>query len=257
MARAYGPPGEPGTSLRRDAPGAGDAIARIRAARRDPDRVVLEGIHALKHAVRFDAALEVVVTPDLAALHRLLGQLAPDVQLPVVAVELPDAAWRELVPRELPSPALAVARRPAADAATVLGAAGRVLVLEEPRHLGNLGAAVRVAAAADAGGVLVVGAADPWHPTSVRAAAGLQFALRTARTASLPATDRPLAALDPAGAPLGHGDLPADVVLLVGTERGGLSADLLARADARWRLPMRAGVSSLNLATAVAAALYR
>ena len=43
-------------------------------------------------------------------------------------------------------------------------------------------------------------------------------------------------------------------MLAFGTERDGLSDELLARADARVALPMRPGVSSLNLATAVAAA---
>ncbi|MFP4150129.1 MAG: TrmH family RNA methyltransferase, partial [Nitriliruptoraceae bacterium] len=72
----------------------------------------------------------------------------------------------------------------------------------------------------------------------------------------LPPTDRPVAALDPSGAPLGRARLAADAVVLVGTERGGLDATLLARADQRLAIPMRAGVSSLNLATAVAVALY-
>jgi RNA methyltransferase, TrmH family len=258
MARAYGSPEGPGTSLRRAAAASDvDTVARIRAARRDPEHVVLEGVHALKHAVRFGADVEVVATPDRAALERLLAELAPDVQVGVRPTELTADSWRELVPRELPSPALAVARRPAGGVGEVLAATGRVLVLEEPRHLGNLGAAIRVAAAAGAGGVLVVGAADPWHPTAVRAAAGLQYALAVARTDTLPATDRAVAALHPEGDELVRGGLPHDIVLLVGTERGGLSEELLARADARWRLPMRAGVSSLNLATAVAAALYR
>jgi TrmH family RNA methyltransferase len=45
-------------------------------------------------------------------------------------------------------------------------------------------------------------------------------------------------------------------VLAFGTERDGLSDELLAQADARVALPMRPGVSSLNLATAVSAVLY-
>jgi TrmH family RNA methyltransferase len=45
-------------------------------------------------------------------------------------------------------------------------------------------------------------------------------------------------------------------VLAFGSERRGLSDELLATADVRASLPMRDGVSSLNLATAVAAALY-
>ncbi|HWT93945.1 MAG TPA: TrmH family RNA methyltransferase, partial [Solirubrobacteraceae bacterium] len=52
------------------------------------------------------------------------------------------------------------------------------------------------------------------------------------------------------------GAVPPGALLAFGTERHGLSDALLAQADARVRIPMRAGVSSLNLATAVAAALY-
>jgi RNA methyltransferase, TrmH family len=230
------------------------AVAAVAAARRDPGRVVLEGVHALKHAIRFGAAIEVIVSADVPAMERLLAEMAPDVVLPVRPVALTPGAWGGVVGRDLPSPALAVARRPATDAAAVLAAHGRIVVLEDPRHLGNLGAVVRVSAAAAAGGVLVVGAADPWHPTAVRAAAGLQFALPVARAGRLAETDRPVIALD------AHGDaattLPGDALLLVGTERGGLSKALRARADRTVAIPMRDGVSSLNLATAVAVALY-
>jgi len=45
-------------------------------------------------------------------------------------------------------------------------------------------------------------------------------------------------------------------VLAFGTERHGLSRELLESADARISIPMRAGVSSLNLATSVAAVLF-
>jgi RNA methyltransferase, TrmH family len=232
-------------------------LACLRASRRDPHRVRLEGVHALKHAVRFGADVEVVVSPDPAALRSLLGRLAPDVTLPVPVRAVDPGTWRALTGRELPSPALAVARRPTVTAATVLAAPGRVVVLEDPRHLGNLGAVVRVAAAAGAGGVLVLGHADPWHPTAVRGGAGLQFALPVARTDALPAgIRRPLVALTADGAPLAPGALPADAVLLVGTERDGLSVQLRARATHTLAIPMRPGVASLNLATAVAVALY-
>lgn len=235
---------------------AAGAVASIQAARRDHTRVLLEGVHALKHATRFGADIEVVVTPDPDALGSLLADLAPDVAPRVDAIGLPADAWRAAAGRELPSPVLAVARRPEVTPTDVLRAAGVVVVLEQPRHLGNLGAVVRVAAAAEAGGVLVAGAADPWHPTAVRGGAGLQFALPVARTEAMPSTTRPLVALDAGGARLDRAGLPDDAVLLVGTERGGLSAELLARADHRVAIPMRAGVSSLNLATAVAIALY-
>jgi TrmH family RNA methyltransferase len=111
-----------------------------------------------------------------------------------------------------------------------------------------------VAAAAGAAGLFCLGGEDPWRPAAVRGGAGLQFALPVARIAELPALRRPLVAVDPGGQPLAT--LPGNAVLLFGSERAGLSGQLLARADARVRIPMRAGVSSLNLATAVAVVLY-
>ena len=44
--------------------------------------------------------------------------------------------------------------------------------------------------------------------------------------------------------------------LLVGAEGAGLSAAALAVADLRVRIPMAAGVDSLNVATAAAIALH-
>jgi TrmH family RNA methyltransferase len=228
----------------------------VRSARRDPSVVRLEGVHALKHAVRFGAQVEVVVTPAPDRLRSLLAELAPDVELPVAPTVVDHATWAGLVSRPLPSPALSVAVRPALGPREVLAAAGPVVVLEEPRHLGNVDAVVRAAAAGGAGGVLVVGEADPWHPTAVRGAAGLQFAVAVARTDELPRTGRPVVAVDPAGPPLRAGALDDAPLLLFGTERGGLSAALAGRADRRLGIPMRDGVSSLNLATAVAVTLY-
>ncbi len=243
-------------------PSYGSELARVRAVRRGSDGVLLEGVHALKHASRFGARIEVALTPDRSGLTRLLRDLAPDVTPPEVLTEVDATTWRSATAgRELPSPSLAVADRPAVTPDDVLAGRGPIVVLEQPRHLGNLGAVVRVAAAAGAGGVLIVGAADPWHPTAVRAAAGLQFALPVARCDELPSVaGRAVVALDadPDTAPdTGHGlPVPDDALVLFGTERGGLTAALRARAPRSAAIPMRPGVSSLNLATAVAVVLY-
>lgn len=50
--------------------------------------------------------------------------------------------------------------------------------------------------------------------------------------------------------------LPDDALLAFGSERHGLSAELRARADTLLALPMRPQVSSYNLATSVAMALF-
>jgi TrmH family RNA methyltransferase len=247
--------------LRRMAGPRGDrARRRLRerylTARRDPELAVLEGFHALKHALRFGAEVLSAVSCDVAAARALASALAPDVGdwLAARLAGIPRELFDTLAPRSPATGVLAIARRPAVDVAATLAGTGAVVLLEDPRAPGNLGACVRVAAAAGAAGVLTTGRADPWHPDALRGAAGLHYALPVARVESWPDSDRPLVALDPAGEPLRS--LPERPVLAFGSERRGLSDALLARADARVALPMRPGVSSLNLATAVAAVLY-
>ncbi|HEX6208378.1 MAG TPA: TrmH family RNA methyltransferase [Actinomycetota bacterium] len=230
-----------------------------RAARRDSSLAVLEGFHALKHAIRFGAELLDVVASEDAPLDELAADLAPDVAGRLRAVErIPAEGFAELTPTPPATGIAALARRPPVDVAAVLGDPGPapVVFLEKPRRLENVGAVVRVAAAASAAGVLSSGPHDPWHPAAVRGSAGLHFAVPVARVDALPASDRPLVALDPEGIELGPGVLPPRAVAAFGTERVGLGREILRRADLRVRIPMREGVSSLNLATAVAVVLY-
>ncbi len=142
-----------------------------------------------------------------------------------------------------------IARRPAsprrcrallADARTA-----PIVLLEAARDLGNVGACVRVAAAADVAGVLATGVHDPWDPAALRGERRL--ALRAARRRVGEESLRTgcptdlLVAIDPEGEELRPGQLPARAILAFGGERQGLSEELLGRADARVRLPMRDG----------------
>ena len=245
-------------------------VDRLAAARADPTRAVLEGFHALKHALRFGAQVELAVTSDPDGLDALAAALAPDVgeRLRALVTPVEREVLRAGGGRLHHTEVVAIARRPPFDPAAVLAPRsgdGRPLVLlEDPRHVGNVGAVVRVAAAADAGAVLTTGGRDPWDPAALRGAAGLHYALPVGRIAleALDAPDaasRPLIVLDPAGEPLrpgGPAPIPPGAIVAFGTERHGASAALLARADRRLRIPMRAGVSSLNLATAVSAVLF-
>lgn len=235
-------------------------LTLFHAARHDPSRTILEGFHPLKHALRFGGAIERAATCDRAAVLALAQRLAPDLlpRLGALLEEVPEPLFASLAPRRPATPVLALARRPTVDPAALLAAGGDtpLVLLENPGDLGNIGAVVRVAAAAGVAGVLTTGRHDPWHPTALRGSAGLHFALPVARLGSLPASPRPLVALHPTGEPLHAAAIPEGAVLAFGSERDGLSPALLARADRRLAIPMRNGVSSLNLATAAAVVLY-
>jgi TrmH family RNA methyltransferase len=235
-------------------------VRRYRAARREPHLAVLEGFHGLKHALRFGAEIDEAVAVDPEELERLAAELAPDLSgsLGSLARPVPPELLAELVPHAPRTGVVAIARRPQVEVAAMLGAEGPapVVLLEDPRNMGNVGACVRVAAAAGAAGLMTTGESDPWHPDALRGAAGLHFALPVAAVDDLPETDRTLIAVDPEGEDLRPDALEPRAILAFGTERHGLSEALLGRADARVRIPMRAGVSSLNLATSVAVVLY-
>jgi TrmH family RNA methyltransferase len=235
-------------------------VQRYRAARRDRGLAVLEGFHALKHALRFGAELVEAAASDREELERLATQLAPDLagSLAQRVRSVEAEVLARMAPHAPRTGVISIARRPAIDLATTLAdeRAAPVVMLEDPRSMGNMGACVRVAAAADAAAVLTTGSNDPWHPEALRGAAGLHFALPVTAVEELPVSDRPLVAIDPDGERNDLRALSPRSILAFGTERYGLSAALLERADERLAIPMRAGVSSLNLATAVAAVLF-
>lgn len=235
-------------------------LDRFRRARRDRDLAVLEGFHALKHALRFDAEILEALCAEPEQLEALASELAPDLggRLRALAHPVEPAAFEQIAPRAARTGVIAIARRPHPDPGTVLGdsASAPIVLLEQPRDLSNVGACIRVAAAAEAAGVVVTGRHDPWHADAIRGAAGLHYALPVLWSQDVPACDRPLIALDPEGEELHMRELPPRAMLAFGSERQGLSEDLLDQAARRVRIPMRAGVSSLNLATSVAAVLF-
>ena len=237
-----------------------DLVARFRVARADTELAVLEGFHALKHALRFGAVVEIAVTADRSAVDRLAATLAPDLGALLARHlrSIPADVFAQLTSMPPATGVVALAHRPAVDLARLLAhpAEPPLVLLENPSDLGNIGAVVRVAAAAGAAGVLITGRHDPWHPAALRGSAGLHFALPVTSLPRLPATSRPVLALHPDGQRLDAAAIPPGALLAFGTERAGLSPVLLARADRRIAIPMRPGVSSLNLATAVAVTLY-
>ena len=241
--------------------GAASVVERYRAARADAGLVVLEGLHPLKHALRFGAEVVAVVSPNPKALAQLAEAVAPDVAADIGdRVEVVDSdVFADLAPVPPPTGVIAIAHRVSWTAGEILSQVepSPVVVLENPSRLGNVGASILVVAAAGAAGLVTLGPHDPWHPEAVRGAAGLQFAVPTAAADALPETDRPIVAVDPSGTPLDEAVIPPRSVFVFGSERRGLSSALARRAEMSVGIPMEPGVSSLNLATSVAVVLYQ
>lgn len=224
------------------------------AAFTNPDYLVLEGLHALKHALRFGGRIQLAVTADPDRLETLIADICPDLgaDLSALVHTISEADFARLAaPGRRPgSPVLSLAEPPVLPVPKT----GVNVVLYQVRHAGNAGAAIRVAAAAHAASVTFIGELDPWSPPVLRAAAGLHYAIPV-RQAPWPLGGRPVIALDP-DATEELETLPTDAHLVFGGERHGLPDEVLQGADRVLRIPMRTGVSSLNLAVSVGIALY-
>lgn len=247
-------------------------IDLFQRARKDERLAVIEGMQAVKHAVRFKAEIQEYIIYDIQSITDLLEELAPDVKdaiLKHVSVVEQDV-FNKLSPQPPRTGLIALAKRPNYPLNDI-APDKPIVFLEDPRDLENIGAVIRVAAAADAGAVIISGPAEIWHPAVIRGSAGLHWAIPvfsqleasetklkdlTSTIKQISKDDRGLIALDPTGENIKGQKIPNNAVLIFGTERHGISRNLLDQAKRTIRLPMKNGVSSLNLATSVAATLY-
>ncbi|TDU64260.1 TrmH family RNA methyltransferase [Prosthecobacter fusiformis] len=140
-----------------------------------------------------------------------------------------------------------------------------LLGLDRVQDPGNLGTLIRTAEAAGAGGIVSLkGSADAFSPKVLRSSMGSAFRLPLLEEAS--AAD--LQVLQSAQgftmvAAAGDGEMDytgydwrQPTLLLLGNEGRGVAAELMQQCDVRLRIPMHAGVESLNVAAAGAVMLF-
>jgi tRNA G18 (ribose-2'-O)-methylase SpoU len=227
----------------------------------------------------FIAEGEKVIRRALAAGYRMRSMLLTPKWLPVMedVIEAADA------PVHLVEPALAeqvtgyhvhrgalasMAREPLPDLPGLLAGARRVAVFEDIVDHANIGAAFRNAAALGVDAVLLTPrCADPLYRRSVKVSMGAVFQVPWTRLESWPADVETLraagftvAALCLSDKAIGLDELAARdeprLALVFGTEGDGIAPRTLAAVDEHVRIPMDAGVDSLNVAAASAVAFY-
>jgi tRNA G18 (ribose-2'-O)-methylase SpoU len=240
-------------------------------ADRRPDRpggrglVIAEGVVVVRRMIESPYPVR-----SLMGVPRRLDELADDLaSLPVPAFSTDAETMAAVVGFHLNRGVLAVADRASRpDVAALVREARLVAVLEGVGDHENLGALFRNAAALGVDAVLLgPRCSDPLYRRSVRVSMGhvlrVPFAELPgpwpASLAVLRAAGLRIAALTPAAdaVPLASAALAGQrVAVLLGAEGPGLTDEAMAAADIRVRIPMAAGVDSLNVATAGAVVFY-
>jgi len=227
-----------------------------------------DGLFMAEGDLVVERALEAGCTPVVA----LVDELRPPPVAEVLAADVPVYAGGERVRAMVtklgvPNSVVAIFRRPARRTVAQLAEhAHRLVLVEAVDNPANIGAIVRNATGLGWDGLIVdATSADPLARRSLRVSMGHALVLPHARTTDVAATLRDLvaagftiAALTPEASATDISDVvvPDRLVVCMGAERVGLSEPVMAAATVRVRIPMHAGVDSLNVAAATAIACH-
>jgi TrmH family RNA methyltransferase len=228
-------------------------LKRIREAIREhTDEIAIEGPKPVADALASGWNAIAVVTRASAVSSAAEAAAAP------LVVALADDVFDTLTETRNPQGVIGLFERPRARAADILSRRDTIAVaLDGVQDPGNVGTIVRLAAAFDAAGVLLLpGSADAYGPKAIRASAGAILTVPVARAtlAELLDANVPLVATAIDGTP---NDPPArDAVLVFGNEGAGVSGAVLQHAK-RLAIAMSGRVESLNVASSAAILLAR
>lgn len=243
---------------------------RMRKYRSREERYLIEGIRIVEEALERNAPVETLVySSELLVSGRaqsLLQQYAAVDQITVTP-----EVFASFSDRQAPQGIAAVVRTSNTSLQDLEPTNNMLIVVAwQLQTPGNLGSIIRTADAAGADAVAIVEpSVDLYDPLTVRATMGSLYALpivtvsnekslgawfETVRAADIPL--RVMGTSAHGAALVWEVDCRGPLVILIGSEKDGLSEYARSVADTLARLPMSGSASSLNVSAATAAILF-
>ena len=240
------------------------ALSRSAPARKRDGLCLLEGEHLAQSYAERIGKLEIVAIRDAGGAGLLSPAQTALAQRSREAVLVAPTLFDSLSTLVSPTGLLAIAVTPLEPA---LATSGFVLALDEVQDPGNVGTLIRTAAAAGVSQVwLSNGCAFAWSVKTLRASQGAHFHTQVIEGVDLPVAltafkgSRWATLLRDFGAlkttSLFEAKFGNDNALVLSNEGHGLSTAIMTALTGGLRIPMAAGVESLNVATAGAIVLY-
>lgn len=225
----------------------------------------LEGPRHILEAVSQKAAIEyVVVCPELIGdakdfLTRLSADLRPDQLL-----EVSPETFRGFSTKDGPKGLAAVLHQEWASLSEMKPEGLCWVALSSVANPGNLGTILRTC---DAVGVhwliLLDRSTDPYDPTALRAGMGTHFSVKIVKAGFGDLVDwkrahkiKMIGTSDRAEQDYHQVHYPSNCILLMGSEREGLTSEQVEQCDQLVGIPMAGRADSLNLAVATSVLLY-
>jgi len=248
--------------------------ARLKAARqvrdgRDRSMIFIEGLRLADEALRSELAVrECFVTEKFGESSQgsEIVEALEDRGVPVTRCS--EAAFRSIADTTNPQGIVLLADRPGGAELERLFSSTVPLLLVycfEINDPSNLGALLRTAEAVGVSGVILSpNSTDPFAPKALRASMGAAFRVAIASGVEFDALSAfakendicTIATVADAGEYHFEANLKDAVVIVLGGEANGLPPQVIDACDVQIRIPMQAGVESLNLAVSGAIILY-
>lgn len=250
---------------------------RIKAIRKlaDPkersvtNTFLAEGLRVVGQAVDSVARIQDLIYCDELLIsdygRHLLAEL--DANPSVEIIEVSKAVFESLARKDKPQGIAAVIQQKWADLSDFAGIeTGIYVALEAIQNPGNLGTVLRTCDAVGAKGLILLDhSTDPYDPAAIKASMGAIFTIPVFRSdlTSLrlfmqqnPAI-KMLGTSDKADQDYFQFDYPDPLLLLMGSEREGLSVPYQQLCQTMIRIPMEGDCDSLNLSVATGVMLYQ
>ncbi len=251
-------------------------VRRLLAHRKERDAsglFVVEGIHHVGEVIEARARVEYLCyAPDLLGsdfAYRLIDELE---QRGIPCLAVADDTFTSLAGKDNPQGIMAVVHQPHHNLESLDPRDSKWLVaLVAPQDPGNIGTILRTIDSVGASGLLLLDdpannqhCADPYHPSAVRASMGALFwypivSVKFSEFVQWAKNMHYKIYGTSAHANLDYrkiDQVDQPLILLMGSEREGLTPYQSAVCDVMLRIPMRGRVSSLNLGVATGIMLY-
>jgi TrmH family RNA methyltransferase len=242
-------------------------LLRDRKARQETGLFFVEGIRHVGEALESGSQVEAIYyAPDLLDSQYARELISRQEQngLPCYAVTA--EVFAALAEKDNPQGILAIVRQPEASLSDLSpGSFPWGVALIAPQDPGNLGTILRTIDAVGASGlILLESSVDPFHPSAVRASMGALFWHPLVSASFAEFTRWAFSHHYHVYGTSAHGGVDyrnvqnyqTPRILLLGSEREGLTAEQRSSCELVIRLPMHGHATSLNLAVAAGVMLY-
>jgi TrmH family RNA methyltransferase len=239
---------------------------RVRKEREQQAVAFIEGIRIVADAANHPGIIEtLIVAPELLSSTFARELVQQQSQAGISCLEVSAEVFQSISQKDGPQGLGAVIRQQWLPLAEVTLSAGEIWVaLDAVQDPGNLGSIMRTCDAVGCTGLILLGqTTDPYDPAALRGSMGALFALKLVKSSfstfhTWKERHRyPLVGTsDAARASYTTVTYPLPCILLMGSERQGLSAEQQASCDLMVSIPMVGQSDSLNLSVATAVVLY-